>query len=340
MLSKGILRHRLKLLENISYYQSRLSINEEPLLSEYPSKTYAKLVNLLKDESDTILTRFYRKKSLNFNYKLLTLHLYPAYIIFKFFKLFSTSKAKLNPTEKIAFAMKHEVFSLLDKKQNSPTLSEKFCVYTVITGGYDKLLPIPHDEKCDFICFSDQTIPDTKGWKVIKINNKKLDAISLSRHIKIMPHQYLDNYDFSLYIDGNIQIISNLSLLLSTIHEDTPIAIFKHLFRQNIYDEGEACIQQGKVAKVVMEKQLQKYKDDKTFIQNDMYEANVLFRHHKDPNTIKLMEYWWNEFVNHSKRDQISLPYAIAKTGVTPKLLAGDYICARNHPCLAIQAIH
>lgn len=44
-------------------------------------------------------------------------------------------------------------------------------------------------------------------------------------------------------------------------------------------------------------------------------ENNVIYRKHKDPRCIKVMEDWWYMVENYSRRDQLSLFYVLWKNG-------------------------
>ena len=121
----------------------------------------------------------------------------------------------------------------------------KICVYTCITGGYDRLTePKVVPKGVDFICFSDKVIP-SKIWmhRDIPSELQFLSDVKKQRVIKICPHRYLSEYDISVWVDGNIAIIGDITKFIAQYDLDAvPFYSRVHLSRNCIYDEAEACI--------------------------------------------------------------------------------------------------
>jgi hypothetical protein len=328
-----IFRHRAKVFEAYSKNESLRRSGEGGISTK---TLYDKYVIVIKSSSEFFLFRLVRKFGIRIPLKYI-------FLLIEF--LFLLVKGKEDHYDK-KLEMEKEVYIPFYKNENSfKKHCNKLVVYTVITGGYDVLCNVDKEiGDCDFICFTDnknelQKI-ETSGWEVIEVKNGQLNDIELSRYIKINPHIFLKNYNYSLYIDGNIQIVGDVKLLLSTIPDKSKFSVFKHLFRDNIYEEVDACLESNKIKYSDIDQQIEYYKKDVTFNNHLMYEANVLYRDHKDIDVIKTMELWWSHFLKYSKRDQISLPYIVHKTGLYPDLMAGEYISARNHPCLLIRGYH
>ena len=81
-------------------------------------------------------------------------------------------------------------------------------IYTVITGGYDTIRqPLILDDRYTYICFSNDFPEEQIGiWEIRKIplivnNNQRL-----SRYPKIKPHELLEEFDYSIYMDANLVI--------------------------------------------------------------------------------------------------------------------------------------
>ena len=55
---------------------------------------------------------------------------------------------------------------------------------------------------------------------------------------------------------------------------------------------------------------------------NGLYELPVSIR--KNTDNIKILNLrWWEQICRYSSRDQISMPFVLWKTNITPKLLPG-----------------
>jgi hypothetical protein len=87
----------------------------------------------------------------------------------------------------------------------------------------------------------------------------------------------------------------------------------RHNIRDCTYQEGLECIRKNKDSPEIIEKQMLQYKSESFPEHYGLSENSVLLRKNNDENIIKLMELWWNEVNNKSKKDQLSLQYAIWK---------------------------
>ena len=47
-----------------------------------------------------------------------------------------------------------------------------------------------------------------------------------------------------------------------------------------------------------------------------LLQCNLIVREHNNETCIKIMQDWWQEFKNYSKRDQISLPHVLYKNNI------------------------
>ncbi|PKL73860.1 MAG: hypothetical protein CVV29_01220 [Methanobacteriales archaeon HGW-Methanobacteriales-2] len=87
----------------------------------------------------------------------------------------------------------------------------KKVVYTAITGGYDDLVtPEYVNEDWDYICFTDTDI-ESDFWQIKQMDDVNVDPVRKSKKYKILPHYYLPEYDYSLYIDGNCVIVGDIN---------------------------------------------------------------------------------------------------------------------------------
>lgn len=240
-------------------------------------------------------------------------------------------------------------YTKADKYENFP--SEKYIcndkvVYTCITGDYDDLKePEYISNGFDYICFTDnpQNL-NCKIWKILPIPDeyKNLSSAKINRAIKINAHKFLANYNLSIYIDGNIELKDDLNTYLNTILDENVIYIPKHPTRDCIYDEVYACASAKKDTLENMQKQVCKYAKEGFPKHFGLTQNNIIIRYHNTKNCIALMNEWWNQVLNNSYRDQLSLFYCIWKTKIKIKILDKKlyntkyfYWCGKH-----IQTIH
>lgn len=204
------------------------------------------------------------------------------------------------------------------KSQNNTDVNyfsnEKIAIYTTIYGEYDKLLePYCKPDNCDFYVFSDfKNISDNSTWKYLKTPDiiKDFSNINKNRYLKFHPHEFFKDYKFSIYVDGNVQIISDLTEYINSISK-YGISTHLHDSRNCIYDEMDVIQKIGKESKANL-KTHKKYILSTGMPHNyGLLQCNVIVRNHHLPICISIMEDWWQEFSTYSKRDQISLPHVL-----------------------------
>jgi hypothetical protein len=196
----------------------------------------------------------------------------------------------------------------------------KLAVYTVITGGYDEIKePIFIDDNVDYYVITSNEISPNSVWKKIDINNLELMELSpleQARYIKTHPHIFFSNYEYSMFIDGNVCITSSIRPLFYTMIEENKImAIHRHQSRDCLYHEARIVYGLGLAKYDAIKNQITKYKKDKFPRHYGLFETNIIIRKHNDENCIKIMEEWWNQIRMYTKRDQLSFTYTLWKCG-------------------------
>lgn len=219
---------------------------------------------------------------------------------------------------------------------------EKVAVYTVNIGGYDNLIqPLIKEDNVDYYLVSDKK-PDYLGiWKWIDANkytkDLNLSNVKKARYIKTHPHLIFKNYKYSIFIDGNIRCISNISHYINNINKKTKIAIHPHPYRDCVYKELISLKKNGgKGNYKQMKRQIEIYKKEGMPKLFGLFETNVFIREHNDINCIKIMEEWWNEIYDKSERDQLSFTYVLWKNGYCVNDVGVIYDSIKNNPSVQV----
>lgn len=234
----------------------------------------------------------------------------------------------------------HEQYDRYMMKSHEGTDGKMFTgkgvVYTAITGGYDALsTPVYIDPDLDYICFTDN--PDMKSdhWKIVLLDNPEgLDRTRMARKAKILCHEYVGEYDHSIWTDGSVVINKDLHELVDLYHRSSSLLCFPHYERDCIYDEGEKCLEMGKGDPETLKRQLERYRSEGYPEHNGLVETTVLIRDHHDPALKELMNVWWNELKNETVRDQLSFNYSCHKTGYHYDLCN---LCLRLNPYFTVR---
>jgi hypothetical protein len=192
-------------------------------------------------------------------------------------------------------------------------------IYTCITGKYDQL----NDSKFihpewKYVCFTDDPTIKNKNnssWTIRPIVFDRMDNVRNSRWHKLHPHVILPEYDRSIFMDGNINIISDgiFQDIDIAIKKNRKLSIGKHASRKCIYDELDACMKFEKDDPEIMKKQIDRIKKDGFPENYGLFENNIIYREHNDKDVIKIMNDWWWWIENYSRRDQLSLTYVLWK---------------------------
>lgn len=204
-------------------------------------------------------------------------------------------------------------------------------VYTAIFGGKDNLIEpkfVPKD--FDFVCFTDSDFK-SNVWQIRKMEPTHNDPVRSAKIFKILPHRYLPEYEYSIWIDGNILLRNDVNKLI--MHKKD-IAFYDHKnikkdSRDCIYKEAEIIYQMNKMGKYkddfrIIEKQINKYKKEGYPANNGLISGMIIFRRHNKPKVIKVMNDWWSEISENSRRDQISFNYVAWKNNFSINYIKGD----------------
>lgn len=190
-------------------------------------------------------------------------------------------------------------------------------VYTCMFGGYDCVSAVnSRDWPCDFICFTDRPDLVSSGWQVILVENHSEAPHIVSRRYKMLAHQYLPQYEYSLYIDSNIRLHADPSPLFARYLANANIAIAKHPERDCAYQELQECTLLGLVDVHTAHAQAQRYLQLGFPQHFGLNESGVIIRRHHAPDIVELMTHWQAEFLNGGKRDQFSFNYLVWKLNV------------------------
>jgi len=213
-------------------------------------------------------------------------------------------------------------------------VKNKLVIYTALFGQYDDLIePAQKYEECDFICFTDQKDLKSDIWEIRLIETIDLAPNMMNRKYKILPHIYLPEYQYSLYIDANIELLKNPFQVLNLIRDNTLIAVLKHEVRDCIYDEAKACVIHGKSNLTDTIEQVLMYKSNKFPKHFGLGANRIIFREHNNQEIISLMEEFWQEYKKwNTKRDQLILMYLIWKRNIKLNFIdENDFFLIHQH---------
>ena len=217
-------------------------------------------------------------------------------------------------------------------------------VYTAIFGGHDTLKePVPQDESCEFICFTDTRMPSRVGaWRVIYVErDPKLHPRIQAKWFKLLSHKVFPRgrlawryapfsrrrrANLSIWVDGSIQIkgsgfVRDMQAGLGGHNW----AMFTHPTRDCIYDEATRSLSMPKYRDLPISQQVESYRSVVP-PHGGLYACGVIVRHEPATELIKKVNLlWWKEILKWTYQDQLSLPHVLRKVGeCEPQHIPGD----------------
>ncbi len=206
--------------------------------------------------------------------------------------------------------------------QNKEKIRSKV-VYTCILNNYDDLMqPYFINNDWDYICFTDNSDLVSKEkigvWEIRPTESSQLASAQNNRWHKMHPHILFPNYDESIYVDGNINIISDY-IFKEIEKRQQPFLLPQHFCRNCVYDEIEAL----QISKRISNKDKKLLISQKDFLKEAEFpkeyglsENNLIYRKHHEKKVLVLMQEWWDVYEKFSSRDQVSMPYILWNNGI------------------------
>jgi len=196
-------------------------------------------------------------------------------------------------------------------------------VYTAVFDDYDVLLqPQNVPEHVDFVCFTDDPEIATGRWEPRELTGAAPPRDQTAR-AKMLPHEYFPEYEYSIWVDGNLGIVDDVTELIDDA--ESGIVSFDHPRRDCIYDEAEFCVEHGLADPDTVAAQMDRYRDAGFPESYGLSDVVVLVRRHHDPQVKAVMQTWWEEFQRGATRTQLSFEYALWKHGYEPDRLEMEF---------------
>lgn len=240
----------------------------------------------------------------------------------------------------------------------------KKVIYTVITNQYDHLFPpLADQDGWDLICFSDDESLKAEGWQVKplpelpELEQVKGDPVRTARLVKILPHRFLQDYDYSLYMDAN-RILTQKAEVFVGEGDDAirclkgtfidPYAAVKDQLDANV-DTDELLISNKRLLTGVERKALEgapkRWKKEKLPEYCGCPGTALLGRQHNDERVQAVMESWADEVIAGLTFDEAALPYACHVHGVkwvehlSQTRIDGWMFCEAERFAVAVQHV-
>ena len=140
----------------------------------------------------------------------------------------------------------------------------------------------------------------------------------------MLPHLFFgdSDYKYSLYVDGNEMVMADPT---EFVHRMNKYGILMHDHYRVHCSYVE--VERSRVQRIGTDKE---YDEHNAFLRTQglpehygLLECPIILREHDNPTCQMIMEEWWQNFLAHSKRDQVNLPVVLWHHGIRTNELAG-----------------
>jgi hypothetical protein len=215
----------------------------------------------------------------------------------------------------------------------------KIAVLTSLIGNGNFLSPpmIKFDD-VDYYAYTDQQ--NIEGWNRIKPIDFSYDRTYSNRRSakipKILPSSVAPNYDYYVWTDSTHQIVVHPSIMIENFMQNCSMGVFKHPFRNCVYDEADIIKEISFDHKDLVDSQMNFYRGENYRKDNGLYELGA-FITKNDEMSSRLGWMWWEQICKYSSRDQLSFPYCVEKCGISLGIIPGCVTMSKGHNQYIIQ---
>ena len=207
-------------------------------------------------------------------------------------------------------------------------------IYTAITRSYNELPEHPDIEGVDWIAFLDtpSTPSDRTDWEIRHIEPLGFVPRRIAKYYKMRPDLALPEYSRTIWVDGTVRVDSPTITEALDWTAGSGVAMFRHPERTDIWDEADVSLRMPKYQAEPIALQVEHYLDQGFPRYAGLWCGGIIARQNTEL-VRKLGEAWLAEVDRWSIQDQISLPFVLAKLGITPGAFPGNLY---DNPWLSI----
>ena len=210
----------------------------------------------------------------------------------------------------------------------APAPARSFCVYTVLTGGYEGLneQPVARRSRFPFVCLTDDARLRSKTWEVRTIRPLfGSDPVRSQRLLKLCPYEQLPEFEGSLYIDNCVVLSALPEMLLGELPSRPGLCLPRHSERASLMAEFREVLARRLDDPERVLEQLHHYAtEEPDALREHPYWTGLMLRDHLDPVVRRALELWADHVLRYSRRDQLSANVAFRRAGLRPQVLAID----------------
>lgn len=205
---------------------------------------------------------------------------------------------------------------------------KKIAILTSSVGISCDLIPVENYlDKVDYHAFVEEQYLDIKdNWNRHKLIPFSSDITYKNRRdakiYKILPHLFLPGYEYYFWIDSTHCLEVDPEQVIDTYLNTSDIAVFKHQYRDCVYEESEHIKEANYDHHNLLDDQIAFYMDMNYPEHYGLYELPARVQRNTElMQRMGLM--WWEQICMFSSRDQMSFPFVCHQLNISPSILPG-----------------
>lgn len=176
---------------------------------------------------------------------------------------------------------------------------KKGVVYTFLPDGKELHPPRLTTPWLEYICFTDDIEKEGKSEGVwhyhVMEKEGQTDKNYWENRYKIMAHELLANYDYSIWVDADIIIVGDILQFCELYSEGKSFLCFMNEEEDCIYENVSALNMKTDDLNIAVRKKMYQYEKEGYPRNYGLIESRVMIRDHGDPDLCSIMEAWWSE---------------------------------------------
>jgi len=188
-------------------------------------------------------------------------------------------------------------------------------VYSAVIGGKDHPRLQPQEEGVRYVLFTDTPV-EVEGWENIVIPIHR-NTRRTARKVKVLSHKYFPDADYTIWIDGNMQLTEKPSYYVKKYMHTLAIACRPHPAWHCIYEEANQINLRRYEDTDVLVSWVKKLINENYPENNLLGETGLLVRNMAFYAMEEFENLWWECIEAYSQRDQLSFDYVMWRLGIS-----------------------
>jgi hypothetical protein len=202
-------------------------------------------------------------------------------------------------------------------------MSNKNVIYGFLVGDYGKLNePLIKSKGWDYVLFSDNKNLKSNIWDIRPLskeykNIKDPKRIAMMHRIEFYKLFKKSEYENIMCVHGDLLIKEDLNNFMKEYdlnNNKYDLAILEHPHRNCVYAEAFVVKHFKLDFPELIDKVVIKYQSENYPLENGLYCTALMVIKNKKDNLREFFKIWSNEYINGSRRDQLSINYSLWKS--------------------------